>query len=215
MIPIASSPAADFDPAVESARVAALRRGDRTATDAFVREIYPRMLAAASTLVDHEHDAQDVAQDAVMGALTHLDQFRGDARLSTWALRILVNTALMHRRRTRRRPFVSIHGLLPRFGGDGHHVRGRPTGADASMLELDAGVRRALVRRCVSRLPDPYRTVIVLRDMHGLGTSDTAFVMGISTGAVKVRLHRARAALRQLIEDESTIGLDASGASGG
>jgi RNA polymerase sigma-70 factor (ECF subfamily) len=106
----------------------------------------------------------------------------------------------MRLRARRRKPEEPIDPLLPEFVEDGHHAA-RPLewNETAEVLVQKKEVRQ-LVRECIERLPDDYRTVLVLRDIEEMDTMETAELLGIQAGAVKTRLHRARQALRGLLE---------------
>jgi RNA polymerase sigma-70 factor (ECF subfamily) len=179
--------------------LAALRARDPDAVELLVRAESPRLLGVARRLLRNEADARDAVQDAFLSALQGLDKFEGGAALATWLHRIVVNAALMKLRSRRRRPEASIEDLLPSFVEDGHHaVHPRPwLAADALVERREV---RELVRSCIDRLPCRYRTVLLLRDIEELDTADTAKILGLSAAAVKVRLHRARQALRALLD---------------
>ncbi len=194
-----------------------LRAGDPAAVAQIVREFSPRMLAIARKLLGSEHDAQDALQDAWISALRALPTFQGDAMLSTWLHRIVVNASLMKLRSARRgvrgreQP---IDDLLPSFRWFGHfkgHPRDWTEGSDA----LEADERRRLVRACIEALPESFRTVILLRDIEEMDTESTAKLLGLTPGATKAKLHRARQALRTLLERAMDRGSDASAREGG
>jgi RNA polymerase sigma-70 factor (ECF subfamily) len=110
-----------------------------------------------------------------------------------------VNTCLMKLRARSRQGTVSIDGLLPTFDEQGRHAR--PVGRWSDGAPCGAGVDdvRAHVRECIEQLPDDYRTVLILRDIEEFDTEQTAGILGMTTTNVKVRLHRARLALRTLL----------------
>jgi RNA polymerase sigma-70 factor (ECF subfamily) len=156
--------------------------------------------------VKSEDDAADVVQEAYLSAFRAIDRFSGDARLSTWLHRIVVNAALMRLRSRRRRREESIDELLPRFDETGHFSDPPSNwGACAEDL-LERKDARATVRAAIAKLPESYRTVLVLRDVEELDTEATAHALGVTANTVKVRLHRARQALRTLIEKEAAAG---------
>jgi len=128
--------------------------------------------------------------------------FREDARLSTWLHRITVNACLMKLRAARRRPTTRIEDLLPRFDDSGHRIEAEDERERLIEDEIDAPTVRARVRACIDKLPDGYRAVLLCRDIEEMDTAETAKALGISTENVKTRLHRARQALRALIETE-------------
>jgi RNA polymerase sigma-70 factor, ECF subfamily len=188
------------DPALdEAALLGRLRARDEAAFEELVRKYLPRLLALARRIVGNDEDARDVVQDAFFSAFRHLDSFAGDARLSTWLHRIVVNTALMKLRTRRRKPEESIEPLLPSFLADGHHAEKFTAWnipADALLARKET---RQAVRRRIDELPESFRTVLLLRDIEGLSTEETASLLETTPNAVKIRLHRARQALRTLL----------------
>lgn len=183
----------------EAEWLSALRSGDNAAFERLVREHAGPMLAVARRFLRCEHDAADAVQDAFLSAMRSIDGFAGNASIGTWLHRIVVNACLMRLRSARSRPATSIESLLPMFDESGHHAQ-RISSWDAPSHTLDTAELRGLVRRCIDELPEPYRVVLMLRDIEELDTRDTAERLGISEAAVKVRLHRARQALRTLLD---------------
>ncbi|MBI3770204.1 MAG: sigma-70 family RNA polymerase sigma factor [Deltaproteobacteria bacterium] len=183
----------------ETRLLAALRRGDEAAFEELVRVHGARMLAVARRMLRVEEDARDAVQEAFVSAFKAVERFQGNARLSTWLHRIVVNAALMRLRRQRRKPEESIDELLPRFDESGSWER-EPVHWSTPLDLAEQRETRAVVRECIDRLPASYRTVLVLRDLEELDTDEAAVVLGLSVSAVKTRLHRARQALRTLLE---------------
>ena len=184
----------------EAELIAALRRRDPAAFEVLVRTFGGRLLAVAERLLRGKEDASDAVQDAFISAFRTIDRFEGKSSLGTWLHRIVVNASLMRLRSRARRPEISIDELLPRFNRFGHHadrVRRWHQPPDAEILSEE---NRALVRACIDRLPEDYRIVLLLRDIEELSTEETAAALEISVAAAKVRLHRARQALRTLLE---------------
>jgi RNA polymerase sigma-70 factor (ECF subfamily) len=147
-----------------------------------------------------EHDSDDAVQEAFISAFRSMGGFAGGSKLSTWLHRIVVNVCLMKLRARRPRREASIEPLLPQFDEHGHHAAtysdwGNPPAVDVSLAET-----RAQVRACIDELPEAYRTVVLLRDIEELDTQETASLLGVSEANVKVRLHRARQALRTLLD---------------
>lgn len=176
--------------------------GDEDACEALVRRFGGRMLAAAQRLLRNEDDAHDAVQDAFLSAFRAIHRFEGRSQLGTWLHRIVINSALMKLRARKRRRDCSIDELLPTFDVGGQRRDARPGWQPESEAILEREELRARIRRKIDVLPDDYRTVILLRDIEELSTEETASVLGINTGAVKTRLHRARMALRTLLEAE-------------
>lgn len=189
-------------PGGDGALVARLRAGDDHAFELLVRRYGGRMLATARRFVGAEDDARDVVQEAFLAAFRAIDGFAGNAQLSTWLHRIVVNTALMKLRSRRRRREESIDELLPRFDDEGHWIEPRSQPEASIETALERRETREMVRRAIDRLPVNYRSVLVLRDIEERDTDEAAVLLGLTPNAVKVRLHRARQALRTLLEQE-------------
>jgi RNA polymerase sigma-70 factor (ECF subfamily) len=185
----------------EEGLVAALRAGRDEAYASLVRRYGGRLLAVTRRLLRSEADAEDAVQDAFLAAFRAIDGFEGHSRLSTWLHRIAVNAALMRLRTKRRHPEASIEELLPHFGEDGLHVD-QPVDWRGTDARLERQETREWVRAQIDRLPETYRTALVLRDIEELDTQETADLLGITPNAVKIRLHRARLALRELLDSQ-------------
>lgn len=184
----------------EADLLARLREGDDSAFELLVRTYSGRLLAVTRRILGSEEDARDALQEAFISAFRGIGRFQGDARLSTWLHRIAVNTALMKLRSRRRHPEESIEPLLPVYAEDGHHAERFTAWAEPVDVAMQRAETRDTVRRVIDRLPESYRTVLVLRDIEGLDTGETARMLGVSINAVKIRLHRARQALRTLLD---------------
>jgi RNA polymerase sigma-70 factor (ECF subfamily) len=186
----------------DSRLLSRLRGGDEAAYRELVRENAGRMLAVARRMLRCESDAEDAVQEAFAQAHRALPRFEGQALLSTWLHRIVVNACLMRLRKQRRRRETSIEELLPSFAEDGHREdAGDPWPRDA-LAELEAHEVRAAVRKAIDCLPERHRCVLVLRDIEGLSSEEVAEQLGIRADAVKMRLHRARQALRSLLDPQ-------------
>jgi RNA polymerase sigma-70 factor (ECF subfamily) len=160
------------------------------------------MLATARRFVGSEDEARDVVQEAFLAAFRAIDGFAGTALLSTWLHRIVVNAALMKLRSRRRRREEPIDGLLPRFDEEGYWADGAAPSETATDMLIESDQTRAMVRKAIDQLPANYRSVLLLRDIEELDTDETATLLGVTPNAVKTRLHRARQALRTLLERE-------------
>lgn len=176
-----------------------LRCGDEKAFETLVRTYSPRLLAVARRMVDSEDEARDILQDAFLAAFRSLSAFKGEAQISTWLHRIVVNCALMRLRSRRRKPEEPIEPLLPAFTEDGHHLDAVWGWRTTLESELERAETRRLVLDCINKLPESYRVVLLLRDIEELDTAETAHVLETSVNSIKIRLHRARQALRTLL----------------
>ncbi len=184
----------------EAKLVAALKRGEADAFERLVRDNSGRMLVVARRYLRNEDDAQDALQEAFLSAFKAIGRFEGGSQLSTWLHRIVVNACLMKLRTRRRKPEESIEDQLPDFLEDGHLAEPTPGWRARADDLLESGENRRLVRERIEGLPEGHRTVLLLRDIEGFDTERTAQELGISAGAVKTRLHRARLALREQLE---------------
>ncbi len=184
------------DRARESAFVAALVKGDEAAYQELVKDHGPRMLAIATRYLPSSADAQDALQDAFVCVVRGIQGFTGGSSLDTWLHRIVVNCALMRLRTRRRRP----ESPLEPEALEG--VRRSSRTGTVTLTAQDILSREELksaVRESVSRLPENYRTVLLLRDVEGLELREVAELLGVGLSTVKIRLHRARHALRDAL----------------
>src|SRR5262249_48939308 len=183
----------------EAALLARMQAGDGDAFEACVRTYCSQMLLVARRILRNEEDANDAVQDAFLSSFKGISQFKGQSRLRTWLNRIVVNAALGRLRSRERHPERSIEDLLPHFG-DGEHQIDPPVPWQATPeTTVQDQETRALVQRCISQLPETYRIVLLLRDIEGLATEETAQILGTSPAVVKKRLHRDGQALRSLV----------------
>src|SRR5262249_34231383 len=184
----------------EGALVARMQAGDDDAFEACVRQHCGPMLLVARRILRNDENANDAVQDAFLSAFKGISQFKGQSRLGTWLHRIVVNAALGRLRSRQRHPEKSIEDLLPHFGEGEHQLDPPAPWKAAPETRLQQEESCELVRDCVNQLPENYRTVLVLRDIEGLDTEETAQMLGTSLGVVKTRLHRGRQALRTLLD---------------
>jgi RNA polymerase sigma-70 factor (ECF subfamily) len=190
----------------EADLLGALRRGEERAFTELVRANTGRMLAVARRILKNDDEAHDATQEAFLQAFRAIDRFQGEAQLSTWLHRITVNACLMRLRQKRRHPEASIEELLPTFDDTGHRVEvGAPEWTDDVLGRMEQVQLGKVVRDAIDRLPENFRCVIVLRDIEGLSTEEAAQSLGIRPEAAKMRLHRARQALRTLLEPHFTL----------
>ncbi len=193
-------------PSPDGVLLAGLRNRDQRAFETLVRRHGPRMLATAKRFFRCEHEAADALQDAFLSAFKSIDSFSGGSTLATWLHRIVVNACLMKLRSRSRRREVSIDDQPPQFDSTGRfsfRPRDIPDSDDGRQSAESAACSAELrehVRDCVEILPESYRQVLLLRDIEQLDTDQTASLLGTTPGNVKTRLHRARQALRTLIQ---------------
>jgi len=171
--------------------------GEHAAFAEIVARYERRVYSLARRLAPSAADAEDVLQETFVRVYRKLDTFRGEARFSTWLFRVATNCALMARRRRRRQPTVSLDAYLPAFERGGRHMRAADHGRAARAEELlDRRRLTRALRAALARLPDRYRTPLVLRDLEDLETREVARVLSLSEAAVRQRVHRARLMMR-------------------
>ena len=172
--------------------------GDYQAFELLVSRHERPLYAAAWHLTHNHHDAQDVVQNAFLSAMEHLASFRQDASFATWVTRIAVNFALKLLRSRRQHPTVALDAP----DEDGQALPVPQYIADWTNDPAKAVERhelRTILDDAVSQLPEGQRLVFVLRDVQGLSVRETAQVLDLTEGNVKVRLLRARLALREML----------------
>jgi RNA polymerase sigma-70 factor (ECF subfamily) len=173
---------------------------DATDREAMVRNNIGWMICVAERLLADHALAEDVVQEAFISAFRGLDKFQNRSTLRTWLHRITVNTALMKLRQLKRLAEQPIDEYLPEFDKNECRIEAAWQ-AIRSTEEIVANEQhRSLIHTAINQLPDAYRIVLLLRDIEGYDTSEVAQLLDISESNVKVRLHRARAALKKLIE---------------
>jgi RNA polymerase sigma-70 factor (ECF subfamily) len=182
--------------------VSRLRARDENAFETLLRTYMARLLRVARRFLKNEEDARDAVQDAFIAAFRGIDRFQAGSKLSTWLHRIVVNAALMKLRSRRRHPEEEIDALLPRFAADGHQVEESRDWSMSAEEMVQREETRELVRQSIDKLPESYRVVLLMRDIEEMSTEETAEALGITPTAVKVRLHRARQALRTLLDQD-------------
>lgn len=168
--------------------------------ETLVRTHTAALLRVARRFLPSEEDARDAVQDAFVSAFRAIDRYAAQAQLATWLHRIVINSCLMRLRAQRRRPEEELEEYLPRFTEDGHQAEPGEPWSETAQSILEREELRGVVRSAIDALPDAYREVVLLRDIEELSTEETADVLGVTPNAVKIRLHRARQALRTLLD---------------
>ena len=175
------------DATSDSALVARLRAGDETALSALLSRHAPAVLRFARKLCRSEPEAEDVMQETLLAAARGLADLRGDAAVSTWLYTVARNACIKTRRRGKHAPsaIVSLETSEP-------IVSASPQ-PDAELAQHQLG---AAIESAIDALDPSMREVVVLRDVEGLSAPEVARVLGTSVEAIKSRLHRGRAVLR-------------------
>ena len=183
----------------------ALREREPTAAERLVATYGGRAYRLATRITGNVQDGEEVVQDAFWAVVRKIDSFRGESAFGSWLFRIVANAAYQKlRTRQSRSRHVSWDEVLPVFDEDGRHVMPM---ADWSPCVNDPAVQKELrqaVTTAINELPAAYRTVLMLRDVEGLSTLETAELLGLNVPAVKTRVHRARLFLRKQLGDAMT-----------
>ena len=184
----------------DAALVARLKAGEDAAYAELVRRHGGRMLAVAKRYLKNEDAAQDCVQEAFLAAFKALDRFEERSSLATWLHRITVNAALQALRRRGAKDEVAIEPWLPSFDEEGFRDGPERLTAESADELLAREDVRAEVRAAIDRLPTSYRNVLLLRDIEGLSIKEVAEMLEVSENNAKVRVHRARTALKKELE---------------
>lgn len=168
--------------------------GETGAYEIIMRRYNQRLYRVALSILKNESESEDVTQETYVRAFEHLSQFAGRSKFSTWLTRIAVHEALARARRNRRSDslddIASVDGEL-----------NMPSGVPDPEKVAAIGEMGRFIRETLLRLPAQHLTVIMLRDVEEMSTSEAAEVLEISEENLKVRLHRARAAFREQLYD--------------
>jgi RNA polymerase sigma-70 factor, ECF subfamily len=175
------------------------RAGDFTAFEQLVTRHENRLYGLALRILRSPEDAEEAVQEAFMKALEKLDQFRGEAKFSSWMIRITTNGALKILQKNRKMPTDSMDSPADENSGQQglprpeYIAKWRDTPEKFAMEQEYEGI----IRQALEQLDEKYRLVFLLRDVEELSTEETAEALGISVANVKVRLLRARLMLRE------------------
>lgn len=179
--------------------------GARPAFEALMRRNNRRLFRTARAILRNDAAAEDALQDAYVAAFRGLDRFRGEAELSTWLTRIVVNQALQARRKSgRERVVVPIGGPE---GDEPDRIDAIPDestqgGPEDAMLRSEL---RRLIERKIDALPADFRTVFVMREIEEMTVEETARCLELPEATVRTRLFRAKARLRESIATEIEV----------
>jgi len=166
--------------------------GEKALYEVLMRRHNRKVYRAVRSILKDESAVEGVMQQAYVSAYLHLDQFRGEASVSTWLTRIAIHEAFARLRQSRRFAGGEVQDLM---------VRLPSKDKNPEELASDHELGRVL-QQAIDGLPQMYRTVFLMREVEGLGTNETAECLGLTAENVKVRLHRARSRLRYAIHQQ-------------
>ena len=182
----------------EADLIARIRAGERDLFYELVQPYQRSVYAAAFSVLGNATDAEDAAQEAFLKALTHIAQFRAEAKFSTWLVQIALNEARLRVRKDRKGLYSSIDEGAQDDDGEYFPI----DYADWREIPSESLQRKELkeaLQRALEMLKPKYREVLVLRDIEHLNIAETAETLGISEASVKTRLLRARLMMRDAL----------------
>lgn len=188
--------ALDYDALTDAELVGRILARDAAAARFLTTRNNQRLFRAAWSILADRAEAEEAVQDGYLKAFAALPAFRGEAQLSTWLTRIVVNEALERRRKTgRRRRQLESQGV----GFIDSYREALMRGSEPPQSPEQAVMRAELARvieTAIGRLPEVFRPAFVLREIEGLSVAETAAALGLAEATVRTRLHRARLRLK-------------------
>ena len=166
--------------------------GETALFEVIMRRYNQRLYRVSRVVLRDDSEAEDVMQDAYVRAYEHLDQFEGRAAFSTWLTRIALHEALARKRR--RKPIQELDAMQEMKGDSMPILKSSKPDPEAETAQAQV---RQLLEGAIQALPEPYRVIVVLREVEEMDVAETAETLGVSESVVKTRLHRAHAMLRR------------------
>jgi len=176
--------------------------GDRNAFELLMRRYNQTLYRTARSILKDDAEAEDAVQDTYMLAYGAIGAFRGEAKLSTWLIRIVVNEALGRvRKRSRRAEVIQLSGESEQDADTAEMNMNEATPEQPEHAAMRAQSRRLLEAK-IDALPEAFRTVFVLRELEELTVEETAVSLGIPVATVRTRHFRAKGLLREALARE-------------
>ena len=189
----------------EEALIKGLINGCQQSCKTLVEHYWNELNYLATRLLADESVAKDCVQEAFIKAITKIESYKGLGTFKAWLHQIVVNEALTELRKKSNRKEESLEELMLDFDKTGHYVESyQGQLVDIETLENSLEVKQQ-ISQSIDKLPDNFRVILILRDYEGYSTKEVAEKMGMTEQNVKVRLHRARLAMRNLIHDSLNI----------
>lgn len=181
--------------------VAHVLAGRNEEFEVLIRRYNTLLYRMARGILSDENDIEDAMQEAYLRGFEKLHQYKGEARFSTWLTRILINCSLKQLGSIVRKDWIDVNELgdadMPQLTNDDAEL-------PADVSEVESNLRKAL-EAAIVQLPPKYRTVFIQREIEHLSTADVAKLLEISEDNVKIRLHRAKEVLRQILRSEAEL----------
>lgn len=182
-----------MDDLADSELIEKIRAGKTALYETLMRRYNQRLYRIARVILRNPEEAEDVVQEAYVRAYTHLDQFAGAAKFSTWLTKIAIHEALARLHKRSRMGEADSTKDIGKSGGM-ENLKSTIHNPEEQIFEKQV---LELLEAAVEALPDNLRSVFVMREIEEMSTAETAECLGLSEAAVKIRLHRARKVLRQ------------------
>jgi RNA polymerase sigma-70 factor, ECF subfamily len=179
----------------DEAIVDRVRAGEIALYEILVRRHNQRLYRTIRAILRDDRDVEDVMQQAYVDAYSHLDQFRGAAKFSTWLTRIAVNRAIRTGRGT-----TSTLSLVPAVNDPELAIEQTPAPHIDPEHAMYGHELKVVLESLIEHLPEPFRVVFVMREVEGLSTAETAACLEINEETVKTRLHRAKRLLKDHLD---------------
>lgn len=179
--------------------IAEVSRGNREMFEVIVRRYNQMLYRVGMAYLRNHAQVEDAMQNAYVKAFLHLERFERGAAFSTWITRIMINECLMMMRHQKSRPEAPFEIVTPEAEAGVHSAAPRGPQAEAdrpASEQINLKEMKALLEKAIATLPRKYRAVYMLREVQQLSTAEVAATLGVSTGSVKVDLHRARERLK-------------------
>jgi RNA polymerase sigma-70 factor, ECF subfamily len=195
-------------PCSEIELASAIAAGDHDAFRTLMRRHNRLLYRTARSIVKDDSDAEDAVQNAYLLAYRKIGNFRGEAKLSTWLVRIVVNEALeCLRKRSRSAHVISLDGseLDDAIESAAEPMNRKPERPEETLIRADT---RRLIESKIDELPSAYRAVFMLRAVEEFSVEETAVALGVPEATVRTRSFRARALLRKALSQDADMALD-------
>ncbi|HSD63860.1 MAG TPA: RNA polymerase sigma factor [Ignavibacteriaceae bacterium] len=173
--------------------IARVREGSVEYYREIVKRYNQRMYRIAISYGVYDDDSEEVIQTAFITAYEKLEQFRGEAKFSTWLTRILINECLMLKRKKKKSISIDEIVTLPA----GEHLN-----PESKYMDKE---RKKILEDAILKLPEKYKSVYILKEIEGMSIEKVAEAISISQVNVKVRLHRARTMMREFIGQDFDV----------
>lgn len=186
-----------FKDASDSEIISKLRAGDTSGYAELVERYSDKVNNLALRITRNEEDAEEILQDVFITVYRKIDKFEGKSAFSSWLYRITVNTAFMKLRKRKKHASLSLEDS--NAVAKNPWARSRSDVSDVSYMSSRHELR-SMLECAISRLPEEYRVIFILRDVDGLSNQEVGELMDLSVPAVKSRLHRSRLMLRKRLQ---------------